>query len=89
MAQTKKPIASQLNVAQVAINNTLADAEIQTAVAVSYSVEKINEGKGFYNRAVAAVNAQIAATGAQRDTTADVGLPKKWRAPFLPRIRQN
>ena len=78
MAQTKSTIASQLNSAQVAINNTLADAEIQTAVAgYGYSSEKINAGKAIYEQAVATVNAQIAATGAQRDTTASAATAKK------------
>lgn len=78
MAQTKKTIANQLNSAQVAINNTLADAEIQAAVAAfGYSVEKINAGKTIYEQAVAVVNAQIAATGAQRDATASAAVAKK------------
>ena len=33
MSRAKKSIADRLNAAQVAIHNTLADAEIQTAVA--------------------------------------------------------
>ena len=78
MALTKSTIASQLNSAQVAIHNTLADAGILTAVAAyGYSVEKINAGKGVYDRAVAAVNAQIAATGAQRETTAAMESARK------------
>jgi hypothetical protein len=78
MAQTKTTIASQLNSAQVAINNTLADAEIQAAVAgYGYSVEKINAGKAIYEQAVAAVNAQIAAIGAQRDTTASAATARQ------------
>jgi len=78
MAQTKTTIAGRLNSAQVAIHNTLADAEIQAAVAAyGYSVEKINAGKAIYERAVAAVNAQIAAAGAQRDTTAGAAATRK------------
>jgi len=78
MSQAKQSIADRLNAAQVAINNTLADAEIQAAVAgYGYSVEKINAGKGLYDQAVAAVNAQIAAVGAQRDTTATMELAKQ------------
>ncbi len=78
MSQTKTTIANQLNSAQVAINNTLADAEIQTAVAgYGYSVEKINEGKAVYEQAVAAVNAQIAAAGAQRDATASAAAARQ------------
>jgi len=78
MAQTKTTIASQLNSAQVAINNTLADAEIQAAVAAyGYSVDRINAGKAIYEQAVAAVNAQIAATGAQRDTTASAAIARQ------------
>ena len=71
MNKAKTSIADRLNAAQVAIQNTLADAEILTAVAAyGYSVAKINVGKALYDQAVAAVNAQIAAAGAQRDTTA-------------------
>lgn len=78
MRQTKKTIASRLTAAQVAINNTLADAEIQAAVAgYGYSLEKINFGRTVYERAVAAVNAQIAATGAYRDACANTDLQKK------------
>lgn len=78
MNKAKTSIADRLNAAQVAINNTLTDAEIQAAVAAyGYPVEKINAGKGVYDRAVAAVNAQIAATGAQRETTAAMEAAKK------------
>ena len=78
MAQTKATIAGQLNAAQVAIHNTLADAEIQAAVAgYGYSTEKINAGKEIYEQAVATVNAQVAAAGAQRDTTSSTAAAKK------------
>ncbi|MFZ5517070.1 MAG: hypothetical protein ACOY90_10555 [Candidatus Zhuqueibacterota bacterium] len=78
MSRTKKSIAERLNAAQVAISNTLADAEIQAAVAAyGYSAEKINAGKGLYDRAVAAVNAQIAAAGEQRDTSAGMDAAKQ------------
>jgi len=78
MSRAKKSIADRLNAAQVAIQNTLADAEILTAVAAyGYSVEKINAGKALYDQAVAAVNAQIAAAGAQRDTTATMESAKQ------------
>jgi len=78
MNKAKTSIADRLSAAQVAIQNTLADTGILTAVAAyGYSVEKINAGKGVYDRAVAAVNAQIAATGAQRETTAAMEAAKK------------
>ncbi len=78
MNKAKTSIADRLNAAQVAINNTLTDAEIQAAVAAyGYSAEKINAGKEVYDRAVAAVNAQIAAAGAQRDATATMESAKQ------------
>ena len=78
MNKAKTSIADRLNAAQVAISNTLADAEIQAAVAAyGYSVEKINAGKAIYDQAVTAVNAQIAATGAQREATASLETAKQ------------
>lgn len=72
MSRAKTSIADRLNAAQVAINNTLADTEIQTAVAAfGYSIEKMKDGKALYDQAVVAVNAQTAAAGTQRDATAN------------------
>jgi hypothetical protein len=78
MSRAKTSIADRLNAAQVAINNTLADSEIQTTVAAyGYTVEKITTGKELYDQAVVAVNAQIAAAGTQRDTTASMEAAKQ------------
>lgn len=77
MSRSKKSISERLNAAQLAINNTLADAEIQAAVAgFGYSVEKINEGKGSYDRAVAAVNSRVAADGVQQISSASLETAK-------------
>jgi len=66
-----KSISARLAAAQTAIVNTLADQEILIMVAVNgYTVEKMNEGKARYEIAQDAVNAQIAATGAQYQSTA-------------------
>jgi hypothetical protein len=65
--------AEQLNAAQIIITNTLADPEIQIAVACyGYSAAKMQEGKTLYEEAVAAVNAQTACAGAQRTVTAQL-----------------
>ena len=63
-------IAEQLNSAQVAISNALADAEIQSRVAAfGYPSDKLNEGKALLDAARAAVQAQQAAEGQQRACT--------------------
>lgn len=78
MSRAKRSIADRLNAAQVAIQNTLADAEIQAAVAAyGYSLEKVKAGKSVYDQAVAVVNAQISAVGAQQEATASVETAKK------------
>jgi len=70
-AQAKTTIAGQLNAARVAINNTLADSEIHAMVAIyGYTNTKVLEGQQLYNAAIAAVNAQNAAAGTQRQATA-------------------
>jgi hypothetical protein len=56
-------IAQQLNAAQLAITNSLGDAEIKAAVAqYVYTTSKLNRGKALYEAALAAVNAQKTAT---------------------------
>jgi hypothetical protein len=70
--KSSQTIADRLNAAQVAINNTLTDTEIQSLVAAyGYTAAKMNEGKQLYDLAFNGVNAQIAAAGAQRDKTAN------------------
>lgn len=69
----EKGNAYPLNAAQTAIMNTLADEEIQTLVAGNgYTAEKMNKGKALYDKAQNAVNAQIAASGAQYQSTAQL-----------------
>src|SRR2546425_2012000 len=70
---SKQSTAEQLNAAQVAISNTLADAEIRKVVAqYGYSAAKLNEGKALYQAAVATVNTHTAVTGTQRAATAQL-----------------
>jgi len=63
-------IAQQLNSGQLAISNSLSDPEIQSLVAqFGYPVDKLNEGKALYDAALAAVNSEKAAAGAQQEST--------------------
>ena len=67
-----------LNAAQLAINNSLGDAEIQDLVAAyGYSATRLNEGKQLHDTAVLVCNAQAAAAGAQREATARVKAAEK------------
>ena len=66
-------IADRLNAAQLAINNSLSDAEIQARVAeYGYPATKLTAGKALYTAAVTAVNNAQAADGTQQQTTARV-----------------
>jgi len=66
-------IAERLNAAQVAISNSLADAEIQSLVAgYGYAPAKLNEGQALYAAALAAVAAQKSAAGAQLQATQEL-----------------
>lgn len=66
-------VANLLNAAQLAISNTLGDAEIQGLVAAyGYSAARLHEGQQLHETAVRATNAQAAAAGAQREATAGV-----------------
>jgi hypothetical protein len=73
---TTKPtltIATRLNAAQIAISNSLADGEIQPLVAAyGYSPAKLNEGQCLYDAALAAVAAQKAAAGEQKQATEEL-----------------
>lgn len=65
-----KTIAAQLNAAQLAINNSLADEEIQALVeGFGYTAEKLGAGSALYDSAMAAVSAQKSAAGAQQLST--------------------
>jgi hypothetical protein len=69
----KSSISEQLNAAQIAVTNTLADAEIQGLVTqYGYTPEKLSEGKALYDAALSAVNAQIAAAGSQFQATGNL-----------------
>ncbi len=70
MSKPKTTIAEQLNVAQLAVNNSAADAEIGALVAgYGYSAGKLGEGKALFDAARAAVSAQEAAAGKQLAAT--------------------
>jgi predicted pyridoxine 5'-phosphate oxidase superfamily flavin-nucleotide-binding protein len=70
--------AQQLNAAQLAIVNSLADPEIKAAVAqYGYTTAKLNAGKRLYDTALAAVNAQKSGKGDQKTATADLKAKEK------------
>jgi hypothetical protein len=71
-------IAAELNAAQVAINNTLGDAEIKALVAgFGYTTAKLNKGKALYTTALEAVNAAKGGRGGQKGATAALKAAKK------------
>jgi len=71
-------IAEELNIAQVAINNTLGDAEIKALVAgFGYTTAKLNKGKALYTTALEAVNATKGGRGSQKGATAALKAAKK------------
>src|SRR5512138_3464863 len=70
MSRPMTTIAEQLNAAQLAVNNSLADEEIQALVSgFGYSSQGLQAGCQLYERAQAAVQAQKLAAGAQQDAT--------------------
>jgi len=70
VTRQKISIAEQLNKAQLAINNTLGDTEIQSLVAgLGYPAEMMNEGWELYRTAILTVNAHRAAAGAQQEAS--------------------
>jgi hypothetical protein len=74
----KQSTAQQLNAAQLAITNSLADPEIKAAVAqYGYTTAKLNAGKALYDTALAAVNAQKSGKGDQKTATADLKAAEK------------
>jgi hypothetical protein len=71
--QLNRAISRKLQAAQVAIFNTLADADLQAAVAANgYTPDKLRAGEQLYQRAVAAVDARALALAAQKTATAHV-----------------
>lgn len=70
--QGKGTIARQSSAANLAINNTLSDKELQGLVATyGYTNEKMQAGKKIYTSAAEAVKAQKVAVGTQRQATLD------------------
>jgi predicted pyridoxine 5'-phosphate oxidase superfamily flavin-nucleotide-binding protein len=71
-------IPQQLNAAQLAIVNSLADPEIKAAVAqYGYTTAKLNAGRALYDKALVAVNAQKSGKGGQKTATADLKAAEK------------
>lgn len=67
-------IEDQLERANLAINNSLADDEIKTLVAPrGYTVAKLNAGKALYDAARLAVSGKTGGLGAKKDATGQVG----------------
>jgi len=63
-------IGKELNAAQLAISNSLAESEIQSLVAAyGYTAARLEEGRSLYEAALKGVDAQQAAAGAQRQAT--------------------
>jgi hypothetical protein len=66
-------IASQLNAAQVAISNALADARVVAMLSqFGYTAAKIKEGQKLYQAARLAVNAHKTMSGEQQYKTSEV-----------------
>ena len=77
MSRPKNTIADQLTAAQLAISNTQSDPVIQSMVKnYGYTAEKLSAGKALYDAALAAVNAQKAASGEQQMATRELDLVK-------------
>jgi hypothetical protein len=71
-------IAERLNTAKVTIANSLAEPEIQSLVEdYGYSSGRLNEGMALYEAALAAVNAQKSAEGAQQQATQELKSAEK------------
>lgn len=69
-SKLNRAIANKLQAAQVAIFNTLADADLQAAVAAfGYDTAKLQQGEQVYRRAVAAVDARALAWATQKTAT--------------------
>ena len=73
MAKPKRSIDERLLAAQVAIDNTLGDADVLAALNVfGYDEARLNAGKALYEEALALVNQQKAEYGDQFEATAAV-----------------
>ena len=73
MARPKQSIAEQLAAAELAINVSLSNTEIQALLAGGgYTVEKLEEGRGLYQTCLDALHAQKNAIGAQQEATQKV-----------------
>ncbi|HAD82874.1 MAG: hypothetical protein A2509_02755 [Candidatus Edwardsbacteria bacterium RIFOXYD12_FULL_50_11] len=71
--KTSRTIAAQLNSAQVAVSNALADAGMLKLLAeYGYTAARIKEGQKLYEAARLAVNAHKSLVGSQQDKTAKV-----------------
>lgn len=67
MARPKSTIAEQLGAAQLAVTNSLADAEVKALVgSYGYTAEKLLEGQELFTAAQTAIAAQEQASGAQQ-----------------------
>jgi hypothetical protein len=74
----KNTHSEQINRAEMAINNTLADAEIQKAVAAcGFPAATMKEGLKLYEAALAALNAEARAVGDQKLATAKADAAQK------------
>jgi len=77
MDKPRTTIADQLNAAQLAVTNSLADPEIKSRVAAyGYTAEKLLEGRALFDAARAAVSAQESAAGAQQAATQTLAAAK-------------
>jgi hypothetical protein len=71
--KSKQSIAQQLHEAQVMIDNSLRDPQIQERVAAfGFPVGKLNAAKALFEAAQAAVNLQILKSGAQQQSTSSL-----------------
>ena len=70
---TKKAISDCLTHAGITIHNTMEDQQIASLVAVyGYGPDKMAEGLAILNKAMSAVQAQVATTGACQTATAEL-----------------
>jgi hypothetical protein len=77
MSHPKSTIAEQLHAAELAIGNSLIDAEIRLMVsAYGYTAEKLHEGHILFEAARTAVSMQEITAGAQRATTQSLELAR-------------
>lgn len=76
-ALNRRSIAEQLNAAQVAISNALADSEtLQMLSEYGYTAARIKEGQKLYETARLAVNNHKSLSGEQQETTSELNQTK-------------